>query len=185
MSDFLKTAGGILASLAPTVATALGGPFAGMATTAMLNALGLSPDTSKDDMMKAIASATPEQLIELKKVEQQFIIDLKRLDVDVMKLDAGDRDSARKREIETQDYTPRILAAMILGLYIAVQYYVFGGHILDISMRDIAMRSLGTLDAALTMVLAYYFGSSSGSRAKDNQINSMVENARIETVNKK
>jgi len=175
MSDFLKAAGGILATIAPTVATALGGPFAGMATTAMLGALGLAPETSKDDLMKAIAGATPEQMIKLKEIEQQFIIDLKKLDVDVLRLDAGDRDSARKREIATLDYTPRILSGLIVSLFIGVQYFVFGGHVLDATMRDFAMRSLGTLDAALTMVLAYYFGSSSGSRAKDSQITSLSE----------
>lgn len=177
MSDFLKAAGGILASLAPTVATALGGPFAGMAATAIIGALGLSPDSSKDDVMKAIAGATPEQLLKLKEIEQQFILDLRKLDVDVLKIDAGDRDSARKREVETKDWTPRILAGLIVGLFVGVQYFIFAGHFVEPTMRDFAMRSLGTLDAALAMVLAYYFGSSSGSADKSKQISTMVENA--------
>jgi len=168
--DFLKSAGGILASLAPTVATAMGGPFAGMATSAMINALGLAPDTSSDDLMRAVAGATPEQLLLLKEVEAKFITDLKRLDVDLLKLDIEDRSSARQREIDTNDWTPRILAGLILGLFIGVQYFIFGGHIVEPTMRDFAMRSLGTLDAALAMVLAYYFGSSQGSRNKDQRI---------------
>ena len=52
--DFLKAAGGILAQLAPTAAAMMGGPFAGMATTALIDALGLAPDTSHEDLMKAI-----------------------------------------------------------------------------------------------------------------------------------
>lgn len=174
MTDFLKAAGGILASLAPTVATALGGPFAGMATTAMIGALGLAPDTTTDDLMKAVVGATPEQLLKLKQVEAQFVVDLKKLDVDILKLDVEDRNSARKREVETKDWTPRIIAALIVGLFIGVQYFIFTGHSVEPAMRDFAMRSLGTLDAALAMVLAYYFGSSQGSRNKDAQIASLT-----------
>jgi hypothetical protein len=170
MSDFLKAAAGILATLAPTVATVLGGPLAGMATTALVGALGLEPTASADEIMKAVAGATPEQLIKLKEVEAQLILDLKKLDVDVARIDAGDRDSARKREIATLDYTPKILAALVMGAWIAVQYFIFAGHNVEPTMRDFAMRALGTMDAALTMVLAYYYGSSSGSRNKDTQI---------------
>jgi hypothetical protein len=174
MTDFLKAAGGILATLAPTVATVLGGPLAGMATTALVGALGLEPTATSDEIMKAVAGATPEQLIKLKEVEAQLILDLKKLDVDVMRIDASDRDSARKREMTTLDYTPRIIAGLIISLYIGVQYFIFAGHSVDDSMMQIALRSLGTLDAAVTMVLAYYFGSSAGSRNKDNQIATLV-----------
>ena len=174
MNDFLKTAGGILATLAPTVATVLGGPLAGMATTALVGALGLSPTASSDDIMKAVAGATPEQLLKLKEVEAKLIIDLKTLDVDAARIDAGDRDSARKREVALADYTPRILAGLVVTAWIAIQYFIFAGHIIEPTMRDFAMRALGTMDAALTMVLAYYFGSSAGSRNKDTQIATLV-----------
>jgi hypothetical protein len=176
MNDFLKTAGGILATLAPTVASVLGGPLAGMATTALISGLGLSPTASSEEIMKAVAGATPEQLIKLKEVESQLILDLKKLDVDVARIDAGDRDSARKREISIADYTPRIIAGLVISAWIAIQYFIFAGHIIEPTMRDFAMRALGTMDAALTMILAYYFGSSSGSRAKDTQIATLVKN---------
>lgn len=173
MSDFLKSAGGILATIAPTVASMLGGPLAGMATNALLQGFGLAPETSKDDLMKAIAGATPEQLLKLKEVEAQLLVDLKKLDVDVLRIDAGDRDSARRREVETKDWTPRLIAGLVLSVYVGIQYFIFAGHSVDPVMRDFAMRGLGTLDAAITMVLAYYFGSSSGSRNKDAVITNL------------
>jgi hypothetical protein len=174
MADFLKSAGGILATLAPTVASVLGGPLAGMATTAIISAFGLAPDASQDDIMKAVSAATPDQMIKLKEIESKLIIDLKALDVDLERINAGDRDSARKREIATNDWTPRILASLIIGLYIGVQYFIFGGHVLDPGMRDIAMRSLGTLDAAVGLVLAYYFGSSNSSKQKTDHLASLA-----------
>lgn len=174
-TDFLKSAGGILASLAPTVASVLGGPFAGIATQKIIGALGLAPDASQKDVMQAIAAATPEQLIALKKAEAELLVDMKKLDVDMMALEQKDTESARKREVDTQDWTPRIIAVVVLAVWLGVQYYIFSGHILEASMRDFAMRSLGTLDAALSLILGYYFGSSLGSQKKNQQIDTLVK----------
>lgn len=173
MEDFLKSAGGILATLAPTVASVLGGPLAGMATTALINGLGLAPDASKDDVMKAIANATPEQMIKIKEIESQLLLDLKKLDVDIERIAADNTKDARAREVATKDWTPRILAFLIIGLYIGVQAYVLGFVIPEASI-NIAMRSLGTLDAAVGLVLGYYFGSSVGSAKKDDHIGDMI-----------
>lgn len=169
MADFLEAAKGILTTIAPTIATALGGPLAGVATQKLLGALGMTEETKPEELMKTIANATPEQLLEIKKVEQQFILDLKKLDIDVMKIQAGDTASARQREVATQDWTPRLLAGLILSLYIGVQWYILG-HVIDQGMREIVMRSLGTLDAAVGLILGYYFGSSLGSHLKDQKM---------------
>jgi hypothetical protein len=40
-------------------------------------------------------------------------------------------------------------------------------HIVPQEMREIVLRSMGTLDMALGLVLGYYFGSSAGSARKD------------------
>ena len=171
--DFLKQAGGILATIAPTVATAMGGPLAGMATSALINGLGLAPDSTKEQVLQAVAAATPEQLIKIKEIDAQLVLDLKKLDVDVFKIKADDTKDARAREVATKDWTPRILAALIVGLYIGVQIAVFN-VVIDPSMRDFVMRSMGTLDAALGLVLGYYFGSSTGSVAKTEQLTTVI-----------
>jgi hypothetical protein len=172
MADFLKAAGDILASIAPTVATALGGPFAGLATQKLISALGLAPDAPTDTVMQAVAGATPEQMLKLKEVEQAFKVEMKKLDIDIMKLQVEDTVSARQREIATADWTPRVIASLIIGLYITVQWYLLG-NVIDATMREIVLRSLGTLDASLGLVLGYYFGSSVGSRTKDATINNL------------
>lgn len=173
MTDFFKQAGGILAALAPTVASVLGGPLAGMATTAIIGALGLAPDASKEQVMQAIAGATPEQLIKLKEVEAQLILDLKKLDVDLEKVSADNTRDARAREVATKDWTPRVLAFSIMALYIGVQAYILGYVVPEASV-NIVMRSLGTLDAAVGLVLGYYFGSSVGSANKTDQVSTLI-----------
>lgn len=165
-TDFFKEAGGLLATVAPTVASAFGGPLAGMATQKLIGALGLDADVSKEELERAILGATPEQLLAIKKAEQEFIVDMKKLDIDLERIASADRDSARKREIEVKDNTPKMLAGVIVGLYVFVQYFILT-HTVDPTMKDFVLRSLGMLDAALGLVLGYYFGSSAGSRAKD------------------
>jgi hypothetical protein len=174
MMDFLKSASEVLATIAPTIASAMGGPLAGMATTAVIGALGLAPETPQKEVIAALSTATPEQLMSIKAAEQQFLLDMKKLEISVHELHYKDRDSARQREIQAQDsWTPRILAAAVIGLYIGVQWYILG-HIIDSAMKEVVMRSLGTLDAAVGLILGYYFGSSVGSSQKNDQIRELI-----------
>jgi len=156
-----------LATVAPMAASAFGGPLAGVAAQKVIGALGLSPDTTKTELEAAIVAATPDQLLAIKKAEQEFIADMKRLDIDVIKIQAADRASARDREVKTGDsWTPRVIAGIIIGLYCYVQWFLLSG-IVDHSMEAFVLRSLGTLDAAVGMILGYYFGSSVGSAQKN------------------
>lgn len=159
MADFWDSALDTLGALAPTIATALGGPIAGMAVTAIEKACGLDPTGDKTAAFQAVANATPEQVLALKKADQDFAVQMRQLDIDVEKISANDRDSARRREVDSHDsWTPRGLAALIVAAYIAVQWFVLG-HVIDQGMREIVLRSMGTIDGALMLVLSYYFGS--------------------------
>jgi hypothetical protein len=167
MNDFLK-------NIVPMLGTAIStvNPLAGLAVAAVGKALGIETNDRKD-IEKALQNATPEQLVALKKAEQEFSIKMAELGYNNVKdleaIAAGDRDSARKREIATNDLTPRFLAGVIVISYVAVQFVILTA-VIDASMRDLALRSLGVLDTSLGLVLSYYFGSSSSSRRKDETI---------------
>lgn len=148
----------IVKTVAPVLGTALGGPLGGMAVKAIGDALGLS-DATEEAISSAITGAKPEDLLKLKQADQQFAKDMKALDVDLVRIAAGDRDSARKREVDTKDWTPKILAFVIVVTWGGVQWYLLR-HVIHEDMRELVMRVLGTLDASLMLVLAYYFGAS-------------------------
>ena len=57
--DLLKTFGPLLGSVAPSIATALGGPLAGMATKALSQALLGNEDGSEDDLQVALLASSP------------------------------------------------------------------------------------------------------------------------------
>lgn len=153
--DWKKTLG----TVAPALATALGSPLAGLATKAIVEALGLT-DGSEESLETALKNATPDQLLALKTANNAFLLEMRKLDVDLERIAASDRDSARKREAATQDHTPKILAYVIIGVWGVIQYHVFT-HSIAPDMRELVIRVLGTLDGALMLVLAYYYGANS------------------------
>ena len=64
-------------------------------------------------------------------------------------------------------FIPPILSVLVVVAWVLVQFFLLN-HVIDASMRELVARVLGTLDGALMLVLTYYFGSSSGSQAKDD-----------------
>ena len=157
--DFLKTFGPLIGQVAPTIASALGGPLAGMAVKAVSSALFGHQDASEDEIMAAMGTATPDQLTALKKIDADFKVQMKSLDIDLEKIAASDRDSARNMQIQTHDWTPRVIAIVVILAWVFIQWHLFNSVIPD-TMRELIARVLGTLDASLTLVLSYYFGSS-------------------------
>jgi hypothetical protein len=104
----------IVGSVAPVLATALGGPLAGVATKAVAAAVLGKPEAKESDIAAALAGATPEQLAALKKADQDFAVRMRELDIDLDRLASEDRDSARRREVDARDsWTPRLLALLV------------------------------------------------------------------------
>ena len=89
-----------VSTVAPWIGTALGGPLGGMAVEAAANALGLS-DKTVDSVKQALAGVTPEQMLALKKADQDFALQMQALGfknvADMEAIAAGDRDSGHHR----------------------------------------------------------------------------------------
>jgi len=166
--DFSKV-GGLIQQIAPTLATALGGPLAGMAVKTLSNALLGTPNGSEEDVTEALMNATPEQLARLKEVDATFKARMKELDIDLEKIAAGDRADARDREAKTGDWTPRVLAFGITTGFFGILAWMFL-HGIPTSGAEAMLIMLGALQTSYTGVIAYYFGSSAGSKAKNEML---------------
>lgn len=164
MSDFWTDAAGVLGKVAPMLATAVGGPLAGAATSAILGALGLAPDTTPQAAAAAVAAATPEQLFALKKADEDFALAMGRLNLDATKLSFDDRANARDREKAVKDRTPGAIAgAVTVGFFALLGLMAF--RVLPPNNETILNVMLGSLGTGWTMVLSYYFGSSNAALA--------------------
>lgn len=156
-----------LESIAPTIATAVAGPLGGLAYEAVAKVLGVSQDDAKK--MLDDGKMTADQIaqvkiaeIELKKTEEQLGLNFESLAVD-------DRKSARQMQISTNSVVPPLLSILVVTAWALIQYFLLT-HIVASEMRELVARVLGTLDSALMLVLSFYFGSSSGSRQKDEML---------------
>jgi hypothetical protein len=159
----------ILKSFAPTLATAVAGPLGGAAVTALASKLGVSD--SVDAVAKAIAGdpAAAQKIAEL--------------ELEYAKLDAQDRDSARKAytAIATSENATKldklvvpILALGVVGLaFILIAVLMFVDTPND--QQQLVIFALGFITSAAGQVLSFYFGSSQGSKDKTEDMKGMVK----------
>lgn len=158
----------IVRTTAPTLATVLtgGNPLAGMAVKAISETLLGRPDGTEADVETAILGAGADDLLKLKEADNQFKLDMRRADIDLEKVHAGDRDSARKREVATGDWTNRILAAIYTLGYFWMLYY-FMKYAMPEGNKDFLLPLLGVMTGGQVLIMQYYFGSSKGSSDKN------------------
>jgi hypothetical protein len=187
MNDTFKSLATMLASAAPTLATMLGGPFAGAAVSALEGAFGLQPGAGADAITKVVQTGgmTPEVMASVRAADQKHAETMQQQGIDIAKLNAdheaameqaavSDRDSARKREMATKDSTPANLAYMIIGGFFAI---AFAQLVALMGWPEVAAKIppqgwvivgniSGYLAAEAKAAASYYFGTTQDSGKK-------------------
>ena len=163
-----------IASVAPTLALALGGPVAGLATTALSQALTGKTESSQDQIGMILAKPNADQFVKLKEAEQAFMLHMKELDIDVVRMAATDMAQARQREMMTGDHlTPRLLAMFVsIGFFGILAFMLLNA--IPSTGKEALLVMLGALGTGWTAVLSYYFGSSAGSFDKNTMLHQLA-----------
>ena len=151
-----------LKQIAPTVATALGGPLAGMAVSAISKAIGVDEDKVQD--MISSNKLNADQVAQLKLAEIELAKQAQELGLNFEKLEVEDRKSAREMQATTRSMMPPLLASAVTVGFFGIVVMMFFNQV-DSNNPAILMM-LGSLGTAWTGIIAYYFGSSAGSQAK-------------------
>jgi hypothetical protein len=148
----------LVGAVAPTLGSALAGPLGGQAASVVAKVLGCNTDPKS--INNAIQNATPEQMLELKKAEQAFEVQMRELDVDVFKLEVADGQDARNKF--SKDWTARIMGIAVVG--------GFMGYIFLVTLQPPEQNSealinlvLGYLGGLASAVISFYFGASNTS----------------------
>ena len=165
MNDLIS----MVSKFAPSIATALGSPLAGMAVSALASRLNVADDV--EAVTKAIM-ADPEAEAKIKQLEH-----------DKFKAILADKDSARKREMAVvqSDSAPTInkIVTPALALGVTGLSFVLFAVLIFVEVKpeakDILIYILGVLSAAVTQILSYYFGSSVGSKDKGDQLRGVIK----------
>lgn len=178
----------LLSSIAPTIATALGGPLAGVALKSISETLFSGKDIDESDLKKLLNSGLDESVLsKLKEIDNAFTIKMRELDIDVENLKitretlyVNDTQDARKYK----DNKVFWLGVVILSSFALIMIVaLFGSYALltgSMPLSDpstIGMVSgfvgtiIGYVAANAQQVVSFFFGSSAGSSKKSDAIN--------------
>ena len=159
-----------LGALAPTLATALGGPLAGAATKFIAGKLLGDESADLSDIEKAVLGASPEQLAQLKEIDNEFKIGMKKLDIDVIKISVDNTKSAR--DMAKINMWPQIVlsAFFVVGYFSILISLGFGYFSLDTPAKDTLILLLGIMTREMPTIMQFWFGSSFGSKNKTEKL---------------
>lgn len=149
--------GSLLKSLAPTIASAAGGPMAGMAVKMAATKLGIPNATANE--IEDLIEREPEKAVVLKQADKEFKDRIREMEIDLeaFKTEVGDRKDAREKF--SDDLTPKVFCLLALILYGA---YVMVVTImpLDANSETVISLVLGQLSGILGTCAAFFYGGS-------------------------
>ena len=148
--------------LAPTIASCLGGPLAGMAVEAISKAIGVDPNAVQDTINSG--KLTAEQIASIQQAEIALKAKAQEMNLDFEQLAVQDRKSARDMQVTTKSWIPPLLAIIITLGFFGILAGMMTGRV---TSSEALMIMLGSLGTAWTGIIAFYFGSSASSQNKD------------------
>jgi hypothetical protein len=160
----------LLKGVAPVLATAVAGPAGGAAVGWIASKLGIPDDTIEG--VTAALTGNPEMTMKLKE-----------LDLEYAKLDAQDRDSARKAyaEVATSEHATKLDKSVVPLLALGTVTLAFGfiGILMfkdvPVDQQQMVIFALGFITSSAGQVLSFYFGSSQGSKDKTKEIEGLMK----------
>jgi hypothetical protein len=155
-----------IVKIAPGIATALGGPFGGLAATVLKEITGMD----EAGIEKAIAEGDPNIFLQLKQAELAFDIKLKELDLRADELEYKDTADARAMRVSTQDWTPAVLTGIALTFFFALSYAVLNSLEIVQQNESFIMFLFGCASSWVTQGLNFFLGSSRGSQRKTDML---------------
>jgi hypothetical protein len=166
----METLISLLKNVAPVLATAVAGPAGGAAVGWIADKLGI-PDATVEGITEAL-TGNPEMTMKLKE-----------LDLEYAKLDAQDRDSARKAyaAVATSEHATRLDKAVvpILALGTVTLAFLFIAILMfrdvPVDQQQMIIFALGFITSSAGQVLSFYFGSSQGSKDKTKEIEGLMK----------
>ena len=158
-----------LKKLAPLLGAALGGPLGGAAAAFLADRVGVDSKTvsAVTDVLNS-GKMTPEQISAIRLAEIEFQKFLESNKIKLEEIQAADRGSARTMQAATKSAMPAVLTLLItFGFFGVLGWMLYDTTVVDNPPLLIMLGSLGT---AWTGACAFWFGTTSGSKAKTDLI---------------
>lgn len=154
----------LVRSVAPALGTALGTPLAGAAIKVLTTTLLGKEEAPEQELAQILETASPDTLLKLKEADHDFAIRMKELGVDLERIAAEDRHSARDmQKVAGSLAVPLIAGFTVAGFFLVAGYMLTGRLLIDSTLAGFV---LGQVSAKTEQVYNFYFGSSVGSKEK-------------------
>ena len=124
---------------------------------------------------------------EMKKAQQQFDLEMAKLSVQEQAQIFGDIDSARTMGTKVQESPNATKLAKNIAPYLALgatilafgmlYIVVFDSGLFNDKNKEMVMYVLGVVSTLLAQVYGYYFGSSAGSKDKNDMLRQQMQQA--------
>lgn len=151
----------ILGSVAPTIATALGGPLAGAATKYLKDKVLGNEDATDSELSDYMLAANPEKLAEIKRIDNEFELEIQRMGVENLK-------SARASGDKIGHWPQIILGFATISAFFYLLYVMLTNQLdVDPTAEKFLYMLLGSLMTFASMVFRYFFG---GNQSDDKNI---------------
>jgi len=170
----------IVSTVAPWIGTALGGPLGSLAINAACDALGIS-EGNKEKLQSVLSEATTEQMLLLKKADQEFSLQMQALGFnnikDIESILAEDRKDARAMQVSTKSYMPAFLASiltagMLVLLFVLVYMWFQKENSILLNMIFFLLGNIVTVWLNST---GFFTGTTKGSAEKTRFIERQLE----------
>lgn len=163
----------LVATVAPALATALGGPLAGVATQALSAALLGNSDGSTEEVATAVLTGGADGLLKIREADHAFAARMAELEIDLERVHQTDRASART--LATVNMRPQIVLSLVFicgyfGALAATSGMLFSDREPNAAILSLASALVGVFTRELSGIMQFWFGSSSGSKEKTAQL---------------
>ena len=157
----------IIGTVAPTIATALGGPMAGAAVKFLGSQFLGDENANEEKVANFVRRANPETLMQIKQADQEFALQMERLGVDVFKLESEDKKDARSSF--KGSHMPSVLSVgltLIIGVLLYALFYIEPPE----GAREPLLIVLGMIVKEWSNSMHYWFGTTRSSSDKTKMI---------------
>ena len=140
----MKKLKGVLASLAPTVGRALGGPLSGMAIKLVADRLGVS-NTTDPVKLEEYIEKHPEVIPQIQEADNEFKRTIEERQIDLESFKTQVEDTQHARMTFGDDPTPKFFAIISLLGFLAYIFMVSFNEPENDSLSNVILGYLGAL----------------------------------------
>lgn len=174
----------LVGSVSPVLATALGGPLAGAAVKLLADKVLGRPDATEGEVAETLSSGslTGDQIVALKAAEQDFKLEMVKLEQASEVARLQDTADARRQTVALAESgssiawgAPVISCIITAGFFTCIFMVFFRGDDLPENLTSLINYLFGALTTGFVGVTQYWLGSSAGSKRAGDTIRAIAE----------